>query len=126
MRLRQERGQALVEFALVLPLFATLLFAIIQFGIVLNHYLVLVDAVRAGARQASVSRLDPDPAGKTVAAVRSAGSGLDGTQLGVTVTSTWQRGSGVTVAGSYPYAIDVLGVVVKSGNLTSSTTEAVE
>jgi hypothetical protein len=32
----------------------------------------------------------------------------------------------VTVTASYPYSISILGMVVKSGNLTSTTTERVE
>ena len=46
----------MVEFAIVLPILLVLVFGIIQFGIVFNHYLTLTDAVRAGARQAAVSR----------------------------------------------------------------------
>ena len=58
-----DRGQTLVEFALVLPLLALLLFGVIQFGIVFNNYIDLTDAVRAGARKAAVSRQTTDPSG---------------------------------------------------------------
>jgi hypothetical protein len=40
--------------------------------------------------------------------------------------STWQPGADVTVTGSYPYTINVLGFVVKSGKLTSQIKERVE
>ena len=40
-RHQRERGQALVEFALVLPILATLILGVIQFGIVLHDYLAL-------------------------------------------------------------------------------------
>ncbi len=53
----------MVEFAMVLPILLVLVFGIIQFGIVFNHYLTLTDAVRAGARQAAVSRTLPRPGG---------------------------------------------------------------
>ena len=56
-RARDERGQAMVEFALVLPILMALLLGIIQFGIVFNNYITLTDAARAGARKAAVSRL---------------------------------------------------------------------
>jgi hypothetical protein len=36
------------------------------------------------------------------------------------------RGSDVTVTATYPYTIDLLGVIVKSGTLSASTTERVE
>jgi Flp pilus assembly protein TadG len=66
---QREDGQALVEFTLVLPLLVVLLLAIVQLGIAFNHYLVLTDAVRAGARAASVSRLAPDPVATATDAV---------------------------------------------------------
>ena len=46
----------MTEFALILPLLVVLLFGIIQFGIIFNNYVTLTDAVRAGAREAAVSR----------------------------------------------------------------------
>lgn len=127
-RCRQEEGQALVEFALVLPLFVTLLFAIIQFGIAFHDYLVLTDAVRAGARTAAVSRTMPDPRAAGESAVRRAAVNLDAPQLAVSVAAKpgWTRGSDVTVSASYPYSIDVFGLDVKSGRLSSTTTERIE
>ncbi len=55
-RLRNEGGQAIVEFALVLPILMAILLGIIQFGIIFNNYITLTDATRAGARKAAVSR----------------------------------------------------------------------
>ena len=51
---RAARGQALVEFALVLPLFVLLLLAIFDFGRVIWARNVLENAAREGARQAIV------------------------------------------------------------------------
>jgi Flp pilus assembly protein TadG len=116
----------MTEFALVLPILAFLLFAVIQFGIVLNHYVTLTDAVRAGARKATVSRSAPNPAGAAEDATRRAATDLDPAKLNVTVTSTWAPASDVTVRATYPYQINVLGMVVKSGTLTSTMTERVE
>lgn len=113
---------------MVLPIVALLLFAVIQFGIAFNHYLALTDAVRAGARVGSVGRFSPDPAGATESAVRRSAVNLDQSSLAVQVTAPggWQRGTDVTVSASYPYAIDLLGVVLKSGELESTVTERVE
>ena len=55
-RIREERGQTMTEFAIVLPILIVLLFGIVQFGILFNNYVTLTDAVRAGARAAAVSR----------------------------------------------------------------------
>ena len=61
--------------------------------------------------------------------VRSSANNLNQSKLRVFVTPTsadWSPGSDVTVRATYPYSISLLGVVVKSGTLTSSTTERVE
>jgi Flp pilus assembly protein TadG len=121
-----QRGQTMAEFALVMPVLALLLFAVTQFGITFNRYLALTDAVRAGARAGAVARHAEDPAGTTETRVREAAANLDQADLTVTVTSSWEPGEDVVVAGSYPYSINLLGVVVASGNLTSQTTERVE
>ncbi len=54
MKRRAIRGQALVEFALVLPLFVLLLLAIFDFGRVIWARNVLENAARESARQAIV------------------------------------------------------------------------
>jgi Flp pilus assembly protein TadG len=123
---RNEKGQSMAEFALVLPVLAMLLFAIIQFGIVFYNYVQITDATRAGARKAAVSRDLPDPAASATATVRSSASGLDQSNLDVSVSSSFTRGSDVTVTTSYPYSISLLGLVIKSGRMTSTTTERVE
>jgi Flp pilus assembly protein TadG len=127
---KREQGQTMAEFTLVLPVLAILLFGVIQFGIVFNNYLAVTDAVRAGARQAAVARYLPpaDRAGKVRARVYASADGLDASKLKVTVSasSNWDPGSDVTVTASYPYSINLLGKVVKNGNLTSKTTERVE
>ena len=51
----QRKGQSLVEFAIMLPLLMLLLVGIIQFGIIIAHYLTLNHAAVVGARTASVA-----------------------------------------------------------------------
>jgi len=122
----RERGQAMVEFVIVLPILCVLLFGIVQFGITFNHYLTLTDSVRAGARKAAVSREVSDPVGAAVAQVRASASDLKQSNLSVTVSSSWAPGGDVTVTAKYPYSINIMGIVVHSGQLSSSTTERVE
>jgi Flp pilus assembly protein TadG len=131
--MRSEHGQTLVEFAMVLPLLALVLFAVIQFGIVYNNYISLTDAVRAGARKGAVSRMVADPVGTTKQAViDSASPDLNTSSpctsgnVCVTVTSDWQPGDTVTVQATYPYSLNLFGIVVASGTLTSKTVERVE
>jgi Flp pilus assembly protein TadG len=129
-RKKRQQGQTMVEFTLIFPVLAILLFGVIQFGIAFNNYLALTDAVRAGSRQAAVARYLPDAqrVPKVESKVRASASNLTQSKLRVfvTATSNWDPGSDVTVRATYPYSISLLGVVVKSGSLTSSTTERVE
>jgi Flp pilus assembly protein TadG len=132
---RNEEGQAMVEFAMILPILITLVFGIIQFGILFNHSLTLTDAVRTGARQAAVSRTLPgDPVQAAKDRVKSAAAGsLTLTDSDITVTpkdlsggGTFEQGGDVTVTATTPYTINIFGIPVKSGWLTSETTERVE
>lgn len=50
---RRERGQGLVEFALVLPVFMILLLGLVEFGFIFAHHQGLEYASREGARTAS-------------------------------------------------------------------------
>lgn len=125
---KNERGQTFVEFALALPILVVLLFGIIQFGVAFHDYITLTDATRAGARKAAVSgSLDPSQRqGAVIGAVRGSAQNLDQSQLDASVTSSWGHGDDVTVTATYPYTIDLFGIPVASGNLSSSTTERVE
>jgi Flp pilus assembly protein TadG len=123
---RNEKGQTLTEFAMVLPILLLVLFGVIQLGIVFNNYVTITDAARAGARKAVVSRQAASPSSVTATAVRNSATNLDQSKLGVTVSSTWQQGTDVSVTATYPYEITLLGLVVKSGTLSSKTTERLE
>jgi hypothetical protein len=52
---RHARAQSLVETALLLPILLLLLSGLIEFGFLLNRYLILLDAVRNAARFSSDS-----------------------------------------------------------------------
>jgi len=101
--LKNQDGQSVTEFALVLPILAFLLFAVIQFGIVFNNWVQLTDATRAGARKGAVSRHLPSPQTVCTSAVRASATNLKASDLIATCTSTWQPGADVTVNATYPY-----------------------
>jgi Flp pilus assembly protein TadG len=130
-KFRAERGQTAVEFALVAPVLILLLLAVVQMGIAFNNYLAVTDAARAGARKAIVARLAGLTSSDVTQAVTSAAADLDPKKLGVTVADptdpTWSTaGSDITVTVTYPYSISLLGLVVSSGNLTSTMTDRLE
>ncbi|MGH3111959.1 MAG: hypothetical protein ACRDOP_00660, partial [Gaiellaceae bacterium] len=60
--------------------------------------------------------------------VRESAANLDQAKLEVDVQAppVWLPGEDVTVEATYPYSINLLGIVVASGDLTSKTTERVE
>jgi Flp pilus assembly protein TadG len=53
-----ERGQSLVEFALILPALLFLLLGIVQFGFIFQAYITLSTATREAARDASIYLYD--------------------------------------------------------------------
>jgi Flp pilus assembly protein TadG len=52
---RKQRGGALVEFVIILPLLILLVFGLWEFGRIIDAWLVVTNAAREGARYASVS-----------------------------------------------------------------------
>ena len=56
MRLQDEKGAAMVEFSLILPLLAVLLFGVVEFSLLLYNQQVITNASREGARAGIVSQ----------------------------------------------------------------------
>jgi hypothetical protein len=54
-RRERESGQALVEFALIVPLFLMIVVGVIQFGVALNFWLDMQRLANQGARSAAVN-----------------------------------------------------------------------
>jgi Flp pilus assembly protein TadG len=128
-RTTTDEGQAVVEFAVILPVLLLVLFAILQFGVLFNNYIQVTAAAREGARKAATSRtLGVAGAESAATAAKSAAPGLTTSNLGITYPNspTFVQGSDVKVQVTYPYSISIIGLVVSSGNLTASTTMRVE
>jgi Flp pilus assembly protein TadG len=127
---RREDGQSMVEFALLLPILLIVALGIMQFGIIYNNYITLTDATRVGARQAAVSRFVGDQGAGATTFARNAAAGLDwskaGADLKITATDWTAPGASITVTATYPYQVNLLGFVVGSGSLTSTTHERLE
>jgi Flp pilus assembly protein TadG len=130
-RLRSDRGQAAVEFALIAPILMVLLLGIVQAGIAFHNYLAVTDAARAAARQAIEVRIAGVTSDDVTNAATAAAADLDKNKLHVTLANATDptfttAGSTLTVTVTYPYSINVLGLVVASGNLTSTMTGRLE
>ncbi|NLD50914.1 MAG: pilus assembly protein [Clostridiaceae bacterium] len=59
-RLGNQKGQSIVETALILPIIILILTGIIDFGLLFNHYLVITNASREAAREAAVGTGDAE------------------------------------------------------------------
>ena len=98
-RQNNEKGTALVEFAIVLPIFILILIGTVEFGIVLHDYLILQNASREGARSAAVGISEPAIEQR----VRDFAFQLNNPNLTIEVINAQGvRGSTVTVRASYP------------------------
>jgi Flp pilus assembly protein TadG len=104
-----ESAQSLVEFALVLPMFLLLLFALVDFGRAFFTWQVVTNASREGARagavQSTSSQIDAKVYGSFCEAYPDASTcALDPTRLTITKSGVQgARGSQVTVALSYNF-----------------------
>lgn len=134
-----QRGQSIVEFALVMPILLILLIGVIFFTMAFNLQQVLNNAAREGARQWAMN----PPAGNPCCAgctspcdpntgvnnfktnimplVRQyvADNGYNGQQL---VFQVAQTGDQVTVTLSYPYSLPPDGINFVSININASCT----
>ncbi len=59
MKLKDQKGAAAVEFAIILPLLTVLVFGIIEFSLALYDKAVITNASREGGRSGIVFRYDP-------------------------------------------------------------------
>jgi Flp pilus assembly protein TadG len=120
-----EQGQAVVEMAIILPVLLMLLLSIWQFGVVYDKWQNLNGAAREGARAAIVA-----PQGQELADAKSAANTAVAGQLSLSsfsLTATNLAGSPAYKATACSsYAINILGVVVKSGDLCRDATMRVE
>lgn len=99
-------GQALVEFALIAPIFILLILGVVQFTRAYQIYVVLTDAAREGARTAVLAR--PSITMDTVVArvnTHLASAALDTAGTIKTVTGFKVAGGSTRVSLSYPYTM---------------------
>jgi len=104
--IRNNRGQALVEFALMLPVLMLLIIGMMEFGLIINQYMVVTEAAREGARSAAVGNSNTT----IISVTKIAASQIDTSQLTITIspTDTRVRGNSVTVTVGKPVAITTL------------------
>lgn len=106
---RRERGQSMVEFALLMPIFLVVICIIIDFGVGISRWVILTNSTREGARLGAVGESTTDITNKVV----STSNGLldpadvtvyylDGPDSNVSVGD---RGDSVVVESDYQYGL---------------------
>lgn len=102
---KDEKGQSMVEFALVLPIILVVCFATIQFGYTLNNYLILTGLARDAARVGSYT--NDDEAIKNYISANN--PSLDGSKITITIipdeTTGRKSGDPLTVNLGYPVTL---------------------
>lgn len=96
-----EKGQALAEFALLIPIFLILLFAIVDFGMGFYSWITVTNAAREGARLGSVQATEVEIVDRVY---QTSDLPDEATQMTVTVTNAQgQPGESVVVEVDYDY-----------------------
>lgn len=121
--LKDNRGQTLVELALLLPILVLLVFGILEFGRVFNETLVVTAAAREGARVAAVNS-DNDAA--AVDAVKQVAAAIDRGQLTIDISPAGVRAIGsevtVQVTNQVPIVTPLIGAFFEGNSATVSGT----
>ena len=135
---RRSRGQALVEFAFVAPIFLLMLFAIIDFGRYVYYVQILNNAAREGARYAIVNGSESftpagpaqdDPAVEAI--VKNYAIGVIGDSTVLDVNSYWgtppnppsnNRGAKVRVTVTYDFHSIIPIVPIPAITITGEST----
>lgn len=102
--LKQQRGQVLIELALILPILLLFVFGITEFGRIYSAGLIVNHSAREGARLAAVGSSDAE----IIGTVESASATLDLAKLEIGITpgeGSRQRGQEVLVKVSYPVPV---------------------
>lgn len=127
---------------MIAPILLLILGAIVDFGLTMNNYLELTDAVRVGARQFALSGSSSTPMTTATTAVKNAAANLAGASISITYSVAGtactsdgacqtalaaNAGGSATVTATYPCSTPMAGVSFLSGcSLSSTTTEMVE
>ncbi len=109
----KNAGQSIVETALILPIIILILVGIIDFGLLFNNYLVMINASREGARIAAVGSTDSDITLK----VNNMTSTLDQDKLKITIypeESARKKGDEISVTVEYDNTLltPIIGAIV--------------
>lgn len=120
---RGDRGQASVELALLLPVVALLLLAVLQVGLIARDVVMVSHAAREAARAAAT---DADPSAASRAA--EGAGGLAPERTSVSTSPRGEPGTLITAEVSYLASTDVplVGALLGDRKIRSTATMRVE
>jgi Flp pilus assembly protein TadG len=125
-RLREQRGQALVEFAIVLIPLLFIVLGIVEFGFWFQAQSTLRDGVRAAAREASLCRSWTGSSPSPTAVYHSIVDSTLANAPDPTIPSyTCTAGTAVTVQGTYPFSVNILGIISIPTTALKASAEAI-
>jgi Flp pilus assembly protein TadG len=105
-----RRGQALVEFAIVIPVLLLLLLGVVDFARAWNVYEVLTDAAREGAREAVVDNGKSEAEIRTIIQSAAGRAGIPLPDGDITITGMADgRGAPTTVRIQFVYRLKWVG-----------------
>ena len=108
---REDRGTAIVEMALVLPILLALILGIVEFGRIVNAYVTVEHAAREGARLGITGASDDDIRRR----VEETSFPLDPAGLSVSIDpAPSERTRGVPITVSVTYSYNVITPVMSS------------
>ncbi|MGB3367148.1 MAG: TadE/TadG family type IV pilus assembly protein [Acidaminobacteraceae bacterium] len=127
-RIKNKKGQSIVEMALILPIIMLLFMGILDFGRIMNSQIQISSASRSGARLAAIGKSDSD----IINMISISTNTLKPANLIVTITPNQAARSSediVTVLVEYDIQVLTPGVSLITGNpyrLSSDTSMIVE
>jgi Flp pilus assembly protein TadG len=109
--LKNQKGQALVEFAVILPLLLLLIMGIIEFGMMLNSYLTVRNVSREGARAGIVGSTNAEIENTII----STSPNLEESKLTINITpAEGSRKSGDTLTVQLNYKYELIVPIISS------------
>lgn len=122
-----QKGQSLVEFAIVLPLILLILLGIAQFGMMFNSYLTIQNATREGARVGIVGGTNNE----INQSIISTSPNLKAENLTIHINPTQDRKSGETltvqIVYNYPLSVPIINNIFgKTIQLNAKTSMRIE
>lgn len=117
---KNEKGAAMVEFAVIALLLLALIFGIIEFAWILNGYITLTFAVREGARLAVVSDISDENEIKDLVVAYAGTFDIERSDVSVVWASGNQKETTVRVAqGELPLLVGFFPFIANPFNLSA-------